>query len=77
MIDDRLYSIPEAAVVLGGVSEKTVEAWYLKGRLKRTKLGRRVFLRESELKRFISEGSAEVERKAAPKPEREEQLFAA
>lgn len=77
LIDDRLYSIRDAATFLGGVSERTVTAWYSQGRLKPTKLGRRVFLRKSELERFIAAGSAESERKAAPGPKRGGQLFAA
>jgi excisionase family DNA binding protein len=50
---ERLYSIADAAAALGGISKKTVETWLSKGRLRRTKVGRRTLIRESELKRFL------------------------
>jgi excisionase family DNA binding protein len=53
---ERLYSIPDAATALGGVSKKTIEMWLTKGKLRRTKVGRRTVIRESELQRFIQSG---------------------
>jgi excisionase family DNA binding protein len=57
---DSLNTVPMAAQKLGGVSTKTVEQWMRQGRLRKTKLGRRVFLRSSELQRFIDAGSQDV-----------------
>lgn len=50
---ERLLSIDAAALQLGGISPWTVRAWISQGRLRRTKVGRRTMLRESELERFI------------------------
>ena len=57
---DRLYSIKAAAKVrFGGISHYTVEAWLSKGKLLRTKVGRRAFISESEIQRFLGQcGSA-------------------
>jgi hypothetical protein len=54
---EKLYSVKEAAAALGGISVKTLELWFLQGRVKRTKLGRRTFLKESELQRLIDAGT--------------------
>lgn len=56
---ERLVSVEEAARLLGGISIWTVHGWCSKGhpsfgRLKRTKVGNRTMLRESELERFIA-----------------------
>ena len=53
---DGLLSIEEAAKKLGGISSWTVRAWLTKGRLKRTKVGGRTMIRESELERVIEDG---------------------
>jgi excisionase family DNA binding protein len=50
---DRLLSIEEAARELGGLSIWTVRAWLSQGRMKRTKVGGRTMIRESELRRVI------------------------
>ena len=50
---DRLFSIDEAARELGGLSKYTIQAWLSKGKLKRTKIGSRTMIRESDLKAFI------------------------
>lgn len=50
---ERLLSVDEAARLLGGVSKWTIYAWLSQGKLRRTKVGSRTMLRESELKRFI------------------------
>jgi excisionase family DNA binding protein len=53
---DRLYSVSEAARLLGGISKWTVHAWLSQGRLQRTKVGSRTMIRESELRKVIQEG---------------------
>lgn len=50
---DTLLSVEEAARRLGGISKWTVHAWLAKGRLRRTKVGSRTMIRESELQRVI------------------------
>ena len=51
---ENLYSVEEAAIKLGGISKHTVVLWLCKGKLRRTKIGRRTMISESELKRFIA-----------------------
>jgi excisionase family DNA binding protein len=53
---DELLSVEEAARRLGGISRWTVHAWLSQGKLKRTKVGARTMVRESELARVIEEG---------------------
>lgn len=53
---DRLYSVSEAAKLLGGISKWTVHAWLSQGRLQRTKVGGRTMIRESELTKVIEHG---------------------
>ena len=53
---DNLLSIDEAARKLGGLSKYTVQAWLSSGKLRRTKVGSRTMIRESELERFALEG---------------------
>jgi excisionase family DNA binding protein len=48
-----LLSVEEAARRLGGISKWTVHAWLAKGKLRRTKVGARTMIRESELQRVI------------------------
>ena len=64
---ETLYSVEEAAKRLGGISKWTVHAWLSKGRLKRTKVGGRTMIRESELSKIIQDGgkSASPRRGAA------------
>ena len=50
---DTLLSIEEAARRLGGISKWTIHAWLAKGKLRRTKVGARTMIRESELQRVI------------------------
>jgi excisionase family DNA binding protein len=50
---DTLLSVEEAARRLGGISKWTVHAWLAKGKLRRTKVGSRTMIRESELQRVI------------------------
>jgi excisionase family DNA binding protein len=50
---DPLLSVEEAARKLGGLSKHTIHAWLWKGKLRRTKVGARTMIRESELQRVI------------------------
>lgn len=49
----KLYTVEGAAAYLGGVSKWTVHAWLAKGKLRRTKVGSRTMIRESDLRAFI------------------------
>ena len=53
MTVDKLYDVAGAAEKLGGISISTVRAWLTRGRLARTKIGRRTMVSERELERFI------------------------
>jgi excisionase family DNA binding protein len=55
---EPLNSVNEAARKLN-VSPHTIKAWLKEGRLQRTRLGRRVMVRESELARFADAGTEE------------------
>ena len=50
---DTLLSVEEAARKLGGISKWTVHAWLAEGKLRRTKVGSRTMIRESELQKVI------------------------
>jgi excisionase family DNA binding protein len=63
---DSLLSVEEAARRLGGLSKYTIHAWLSQGKLRRTKVGSRTMIRESELARVIEEGGkSQVRRSAA------------
>lgn len=53
---DALLSIDEAARRLGGLSKYTIQAWLSSGKLRRTKVGSRTMIRESELERVVEDG---------------------
>jgi excisionase family DNA binding protein len=53
---DTLLSVEEAARKLGGLSKYTIHAWLSSGKLRRTKVGSRTMIRESELQRVIQDG---------------------
>jgi excisionase family DNA binding protein len=53
---DTLLSVEEAARRLGGLSKYTIHAWLSAGKLRRTKVGSRTMIRESELQRVIEDG---------------------
>jgi excisionase family DNA binding protein len=55
-LDNALLSVEEAARKLGGLSKWTIHAWLAKGKLRRTKVGSRTMIRESELQRVIDDG---------------------
>lgn len=52
----KLYSVKDAAAFLGGISKYTIHAWLSTGKLRRTKVGSRTMIRESELQRVIEDG---------------------
>jgi excisionase family DNA binding protein len=51
----ELLSVEQAAQRLGGVSRWTIYAWLSQGRLRKTKVGSRVMIRESDLEAFVAE----------------------
>ena len=55
---EPLYSMKEAGKKLN-VSPHTIKAWLKEGRLQRTRLGKLVKIRESELARFADAGTEE------------------
>jgi len=59
---EQLLSVEEAARRLGGISKWTIHAWLSQGKLRRTKVGGRTMIRESELQKVINDGG----RSAAP-----------
>jgi excisionase family DNA binding protein len=61
MGSDKLYSVEDAAVFLGGISKWTVHAWLAKGKLRRTKVGSRTMIRESDLQAFIAQCNPEAQ----------------
>ncbi len=63
---DNLVSVKEAARRLGGISYWTVCAWLSQGKLKRTKVGGRTMIRESELERMIQDGAKSLALKRTP-----------
>ncbi len=71
---ENLYSVEEAARLLGGISKWTIHAWLTKGRLQRTKVGSRTMIRESELAKIIEDGgkSAVHPRTASETTDKEE-----
>ncbi len=54
MDGDKLYSVEDAAALLGGISPWTVHAWLAKGRLRKTKVGARTMIFESDLRAFVA-----------------------
>jgi excisionase family DNA binding protein len=55
-MEDALLSVTDAAKRLGGISKWTIHAWLSQGRLRRTKVGGRTMIRESELVKVIEDG---------------------
>lgn len=54
---EPLYSVTEAARLLGGVSKFTIYAWMNRGLLERTRVGGRVMVRESSLLKLLQQSS--------------------
>jgi len=63
---EPLFSVEEAAKLLGGISPWTVRFWLSSGKLKRTKIGRRTMIAESELRKFIRDGNKSSARRSRP-----------
>ncbi len=61
---DALLSVDEAARRLGGLSKYTIQAWLSSGKLRRTKVGSRTMIRESDLAAVIEVGGKSTRRKA-------------
>jgi excisionase family DNA binding protein len=55
-----LMSVEQAAERLGGISKWSVYAWLSKGRLRRTKVGSRTMIRESDIQAFLANCNPEV-----------------
>lgn len=45
---DKLYSVAEAAKLLGGISKWTIHAWLSQGKMERTKVGGRTMTEPSK-----------------------------
>jgi excisionase family DNA binding protein len=54
---DRLISLKEAALLLGGVSRRFLYLLSGRGELKLVRLGGRVLVPASEIRRLVSEGA--------------------
>jgi excisionase family DNA binding protein len=52
---ERLLTLAEAGRRLGSVSPHTIKAWMRKGKLKKTMVGGRLRVRESDLVSFVEE----------------------
>jgi excisionase family DNA binding protein len=63
---EKLLSVEDAALYLGGLSKTTIYAWFTQGRLRRTKVGRRTMVRESELIRVICDEPISVLKTSTP-----------
>jgi excisionase family DNA binding protein len=50
---NTLLSVDEVAIKLGGISKRTVYGWLQQGKLRRTKVGSRTMIRESELQKVV------------------------
>jgi len=55
-VQENLLSVSEVAKRLGGISKWTVHSWLSQGKLRRTKVGGRTMIRESELDKVIQDG---------------------
>ena len=53
---ENLFSVPEAAKRLGGISPWTIYTWISKGKIERVKIGSRTMISETELVRLIELG---------------------
>jgi excisionase family DNA binding protein len=62
---ERLLTVEQAAQALGGISKYTIHAWLSSGKLRRTKVGSRTMIRESELERVIEDGGKSVRASSA------------
>jgi len=53
---DPLHSYARSAEFLGGISDRSVKNYVREKKLRPVKIGGRVFIRQSELERFIKAG---------------------
>ncbi len=53
-MSEALLSVEQAAQRLGGVSRWSVYAWLSQGRIRKTKVGSRVMIGESDLQAFVA-----------------------
>jgi excisionase family DNA binding protein len=60
MDSGKLYSVGDAAALLGGISKWTVHAWLAKGKLRRTKIGSRTMISERDLRAFIEKCNPDI-----------------
>jgi len=61
---EKLLSIDETAKRLGGLSKHTINTWLSKGYIRRTKVGARTMIRESELDRIVNDGGRSLGRQS-------------
>jgi predicted site-specific integrase-resolvase len=54
-----LYSRRDAAKILGGVSDTTIDSWIRSGHLKPTRVVGRVFIHQEELARIAKQGAGQ------------------
>lgn len=55
---EKLYSVEDAASALGGISKWTIHSWLAKGKLRKTKVGSRTMIRESDLEDYLAQCNA-------------------
>jgi excisionase family DNA binding protein len=67
LMSQALLSVEQAAQRLGGVSRWSIYAWLSQGRIRKTKIGSRVMVAETDLQAFIASCNQEppAQRKAA------------
>ena len=70
-MSQALLSVEQAAQRLGGVSRWSIYAWLSQGRIRKTKVGSRVMIGESDLQAFVAGCNQEppAQRKAASSEE--------
>jgi excisionase family DNA binding protein len=61
---ETLFSVKKTAEMLGQISPWTVYAWISQGRLKKTKIGSRTMIAQSEIERFIRDGQRKGEKQS-------------
>ena len=59
-MEQKLLDVPEAAAALR-LQESTIRAWILNKRIRYAKVGRRVFIRQSDIDQFITDAVVEAE----------------
>ena len=64
---DTLLSIEESARKLGGLSKYTIQSWLSSGKLRRTKVGSRTMIRESDLQAFLTSCNPAANREGSEK----------